>query len=361
MRVKWSFQSLRRPTVLVILTMLAAACGGGGTTDGGEAEPTTQAEAGADASETAEAPGAAEPATLTVAVQGNFVPTNIVYIADELGYFEDENLTIEFISTQATNDATTGILGGSVDVMLVGPDFIIANEQGADLISVGATSNVAIWDIVTAPEITSWDQLGGASLAVSGVESISTIAFKLAAEAAGIDPDSVELVTAGSTRDRYAALTSGQVDAATVGNPFGALAVEEGYTNLGAAASDEEAPPLLTGVFGVSRAWAEGEGSDELVRFLRAMLRATEYAYQPENLDSLAEMAATIMETEAEYTRPAWEDVLATDGLLPPDLRVDPDAVITAAEAFVEFGSLNAVPDTDVLIDHSYLEMAEAG
>src|SRR5437667_3032336 len=94
-------------TLGLIATIVAAACGGA-TNTGGGASPTNSAAGSAAAS--------AAPATLTIMVGGLnkqiYLPSKLT---EALGYFKDQNLTVNLIDEPSGKDATTALIAGEVE------------------------------------------------------------------------------------------------------------------------------------------------------------------------------------------------------------------------------------------------------
>lgn len=296
---------------------------------------------------------------VNLAVQGNIIPTNIALVAEKLGIYKKHNLKVKTTLTKTSANAVAGMMGGSIDLSLVGFDFATANEKGADTITVGATSNIGLWTYAAKPEIKTFKDLEGKRVAVSGPETMSALALRLAAEDAGADFDSMKLVPTGSTPDRYAALKAGRVDAASLGAPFTEQAATEGFTELGFAEEGEEAAPLASGVFIAARNYAKtDEGKKTITRFMTAILEAARWAHDPDNLDKLASVTAKVMGAKEPLIKEAWKKALESPAHLPEDGKVDVEAARNGARAFVDFGAMKQMPDMNKLVDNSYVEKA---
>src|SRR5256886_6490721 len=98
-------------TLGLIAGVVIAACGGA-TNTGGGASPT--ASAAGSAAATADATAA--PATLTIMVGGLnkqiYLPNKLT---EALGYFKDQNLTVNLIDEPSGKDATTALIAGEVE------------------------------------------------------------------------------------------------------------------------------------------------------------------------------------------------------------------------------------------------------
>ena len=98
-------------TLGLMATLVIAACGGA-TNTGGGASPTASAAGSAAAT----AAATAAPATLTIMVGGLnkqiYLPNKLT---EALGYFKDQNLTVNLIDEPSGKDATTALIAGEVE------------------------------------------------------------------------------------------------------------------------------------------------------------------------------------------------------------------------------------------------------
>src|SRR5207247_9106987 len=111
-------------TLGLIATIVAAACGGA-TNTGGGASPTNSA-AGSAAS-------SAAPATLTIMVGGLneqiYLPNKLT---EALGYFKDQNLTVNRIDGPPGEDATSALIARGVEACSGSDDHAIDVAGRAD-------------------------------------------------------------------------------------------------------------------------------------------------------------------------------------------------------------------------------------
>src|SRR5438552_13205984 len=111
--------SLRTLALPFIALLLATACGGGTTAPTSAAPAATSAATQAVAPAPTAAPKAACPAKkVTIAVP--VTPPNVVhltpYVANELGYFKDENLTVELIRFEGGVGSLRASASGAIDL-----------------------------------------------------------------------------------------------------------------------------------------------------------------------------------------------------------------------------------------------------
>lgn len=375
-------QSLSQPlyhnklvTLLAIL-MLFALSGCGATSEGnssGSADTETEADTGGAAAEDADTDAAdtedsstedsstdaasPEPVEMRIAVQQPGLTTYFPLLAEDLGYLAEEGITLaEVVETRDSPSAITGMMGGSLELVAIGPEGMIAHDEGADIVAVAGGINTPIWSAVSVPEIEEWSDITPQhSIGVSGLDSIPTLAFRMAAREAGVDDSELTYVTVGGSSDRLAALMSDQVDVVSLSSPFDFVAEAEGFNNLGFGHGDET--EFLSYVLNTPRSWAE-ENSDALVRFLRAYLKTVEYMNQPENRDDLVERSARLLETDADEIRKGLDRLLDSPLYMPLDGKISEEAYDSVMQAYLEAGVLSEPVPFEEHVDHSYLEQA---
>jgi ABC-type nitrate/sulfonate/bicarbonate transport system substrate-binding protein len=229
-------------------------------------------------------PGAAtaqSPAAVTVGLLPPFPFYWASYVAAEQGFFKAQGLNIETIQFTRPSEAVQALVGGSVHFVQVSADaFINAIDAGAAIVIVGQTVGDPAFSVVAQPELTSWSQLKGKTVGVSAPKDGAAIVFRLMAEANGLKEGDVSFIPVGITPNRYAALKSRAVYVAVLAPPHDFQAVDEGYRLL--ARSDTVLPRYSFIMVGASASWAQTH-REQVMRYLAALDRATEWLYQPAN------------------------------------------------------------------------------
>lgn len=337
---RWGPGRLRRAAAAVTALIAAAAltgCGGGNTGEDGKLK-------------------------LNIGVQSLVLQTYYPQLAESLGYFDEEGLDVSITVGESTANSVQGLLGGSIDAYLGGPEGIVAAQQGADLRFVAAGANRSIWNLVAKPGTTSITQLAGQPIGVSAAASISTVTMRQALEANGVDGAGLDYIVAGGTAKRYAALQAGQVAAVPLGIPVNYQAAEtEGFVDLGNT-NKIGAPPIVAAVVTVENSWAQ-ENSEALTKFLRAYQRVINDLYDPAMTARLVELTSEGLQIEPRFMERAITDLFLAGPevgeSMPEDVHIDPAGLQVAADAFREFGSFPDRVDPAPLVDHSYLEAAQ--
>lgn len=168
---------------------------------------------------------------ITVAVQPG-IPFAPIWVAVDQGFFEDEGLDVETRDVATSAQIIPMTLNGQVQFGAGSlPPLItaIAND-----IPVKNTTNLLVNSdrtaVVMVPKdspIRSWKDLEGKRVAVNVQKGALHMADAGAAEVAGVNPDSIEFVPVQFPQ-MLSSLSSGQVDAVTLIEPFESQAMADG-------------------------------------------------------------------------------------------------------------------------------------
>src|SRR4026209_2159600 len=119
-------------------------------------------------------PKAAAAADKLVALySAHAVPYSMPWVAEEMGLFKKHDIDFAFVYIPSSSTATAAILGGNVEVGLLGGVGIVnAYVNGAtDLVFIGSIKNVMTQSILAKPEITKLEQLRGKRVGVTRIGS----------------------------------------------------------------------------------------------------------------------------------------------------------------------------------------------
>jgi len=203
-------------TLGLIATIVVAACGGA-TNTGGGASPTNSAAGSAAAS--------AAPATLTIMVGGLnkqiYLPNKLT---EALGYFKDQNLTVNLIDEPSGKDATTALIAGEVEGSSGSYDHTIdVAGLGKNLIEVvqllRAPGEAEMVATAKANDIKGPADFKGRKLGVTSIGSGTHGLTQYLASTKGITPDQFTPIAVGSGDTFIAAIKQGTIDAGMTTEP----------------------------------------------------------------------------------------------------------------------------------------------
>lgn len=203
-----------------------------------------------------------------------------VQLGIEKGFFKDEGLALEFISTQ---DAVSGLASGDIDVA----DWnttgaIIAAGKGVPLTIVASMfRHVGPFYLVGAPDIASVAALKGRTVGAAAFGTGLDVYARTILKKEGVPLEGVSFVANGVNAAALATVENGSVNATIIHEPFASLAEATGKGKVLAAGYDY-LPRFHTGVIVANNTFIAS--SPQLVeKFLQAYFKSN--AYAKANLD----------------------------------------------------------------------------
>lgn len=244
----------------------------------------------------------AEENTIRFASPSGQIRTAIVILAEELGYYDEEGVNVEFVNASGT-EALTAITSNNTDLDVVGTGIVptltfIAN--GSDLVIYEGTASEGGSIIARPDEVEYYKDLqnyaGIRAAMVRG--STSWIITRAKLVELGVDVDSIELVELDSNTSVGQAIVKGEADLGFMpieyANSLHEIGVETVY-EVG-----ELDPNYVCCRQATSRQKLE-EKHDAFVRFTIANLRAWEYFEDAANEEEIVKLLAEFSGQTEEY------------------------------------------------------------
>ena len=328
-----------RPAAALALTatvsLVLAACGGGG-----EEEPA--------ASGSPEASGSApaEPVTVQVGV----IPVTdvaVLYLGQEQGFFEDQGITLNFNTGQGGAALVPSVVSGEYDFAFSNVISVMqAREQGLPLTiiapSAASTGEVDFGiNMLMAidPAIQDAGDLVGRTIGVNTLNNLSETLARVSVEAAGGDPNGVQLAEM-SFPDQVTALASGDIDAFVCAEPFCSMATDAGARVI-ANPYDDLAPGeqiAASAYFATEEAIA---ADPELYERIRAAIEASQ-EYADENPDEIRAQLPNYTQID-----PALIERMGLPEFKP---TLEPDELQSLADAALKYGIVDEAPVLDEVV-----------
>lgn len=350
--------------LMLALALVAAACGGT-TTETTEAAPATTtgpADTTEGTTDTTAAPETTAAPTTTEAMEvveidyltsfSTFGRDAYVYVAEELGYFDEVGLDVTINPGSGTVDVMRLIAAGTADF---GPGdaatamLTIAN-QGVEVRAVAAIQQNTLAALATTEGtgIATVEDLANKTFADAAGSTVR-ILFPFYAEAAGFDDTTVEFVPAPPP-DLPRLLASGEVD--YIGQfVVGKGLIESATGDTAVFFPYSEYLPDLYGNLLIARQDMIDEQPEVVERFVTALLRGLEYSIaNPEETGEI--LVAAVPEQNADVA--AGEVVIMgpyvmPEGFADPIGSIDPTKVQTIIDQLSEAGALeNEITPDDV-------------
>ena len=233
------------------------------------------------------------------------------YIAQEQGFFEEQNLDVNLIEGGNAAEQLPQLLSGQVDVAITGGvPLIEAVDQGLDVkMFLGqqrATSDDSTSGMLVKADspIKGYEDLGGKTIALQGLKETTHLGTLMAAQAAGVDTNSMRFVQL-PLPNIAEATANGTVDAGYPLSVFYSRGVESGLRTIGSPTADA----LVDGpnvVWAATSSYIE-QNKSVLERFNSAITKATMLAMSDSELFRTVQQQKTQLPVEYIKSAPIAE------------------------------------------------------
>jgi NitT/TauT family transport system substrate-binding protein len=283
----------------------------------------------------------------------------IDFTADKQGFWKNEGLSVDIVFTRAAATSAQQVASGDIQVASAGLDpSLRAIEAGSDMVVIAGGTRVPPYNLVTKPDIKSWADLKGKKVIIGGAKDPTVFFLDKMFSANGLKLTDVDLVFAGSTADRFAALDSGAVDAAMLTQPFDLTAIGKGYPSLGWV-GDYVTGYLFTGTV-ANRTWISSH-KDEIDRYLKGLVKAYDWLTDKNNKAAAVKIMVDVSNQDAKYVEQTY-DLYFGQGkkVFYPRERIDPADLEGTLDARVALGEQKPTVPVSRYLDLSYLDQAIA-
>ena len=299
-------RSARSLAVGLGLALIVGACGGGG----GSGAPAASASAPVAQASGTTAPAKCPATAVKIAVP--VTPPNVVhlppYVAQELGYFKDENLTVELVRFEGGVGALRAMAAGGVDLAGTSTEPVLqAIAQNIDVKVVGSYSpNIsqvfAVRDVIKAPA-----DLKGKNIGIQEPGGFADALSRAYLKKNGIDAKDVNFVTT-TTAARVQQMVAGAVDTGIL-HVDQLLTIQKTSPNIKVLANMWEVlPDYQYAVYAMPTAKAN---TDLAECMMRAIIRASRAMYDPSLRDKIMTLAVRETKADAAIVLQAYTQLLA--------------------------------------------------
>jgi ABC-type nitrate/sulfonate/bicarbonate transport system substrate-binding protein len=204
-----------------------------------------------------------------------------IYIAVAKGYMAANGVAPDLIAASSTAAAIQQLAGGSTNLASGGlTDPLRAIDKGAKISLLRVEAQVPPYTLWAKPTIKSVGDLRGKLIMLGGAKDITRIYLERTLIPNGVKPGEYDMIFAGTTGARFAALSSGAVDAAILLPPFSFKAKSSGLS-LVANVADYVRDLPFTG-YAANTDWAMTH-KPLLLGFLDAMAKGVDWFHQDAN------------------------------------------------------------------------------
>ncbi|MFC3769590.1 ABC transporter substrate-binding protein [Paenibacillus sp. GCM10012303] len=265
----------------------------------------------------------------------------------EKGFFKEEGLDVEFITTK---NAVEGLTSKDVDIADVPTTTaIIAAGKGAPIKIVSSMFRTkGPFYLIGAPGINSVEDLKGKKVGAGTFGSGLDVYTQTILQKHGLRKNDVAYVANGAQEAAYASLLTGQVDATIIHEPFASLVEISGQGKLLAKGWDY-LPNFHTGVLASRNDFIE-KHPELIEKLLRAYFKSQEYAKS--HFDEYRAYFLQNVKVDEKAVDSAFrrEDVLWEN-----DPNVDSKSLLETQQIQVDLGFQDKVYDVDKIVDLRFI------
>jgi ABC-type nitrate/sulfonate/bicarbonate transport system substrate-binding protein len=204
-----------------------------------------------------------------------------IFIAIAKGYMAENGVALDLIAASSTAAAMQQLAAGSANIGSGGlTDPLRAIDKGAKISLLRVEAQLPPYTLWGKPAIKSIGDLRGKLIVIGGAKDITRIYLDRTLIPNGVKPGEYDMIFAGTTAARFAALSSGAVDSAILVPPFSFKAQGSGFSRVANVADYVRDLPF-TG-YAAHTAWAK-EHKPLLLGFLTAMAKGVDWFYQDAN------------------------------------------------------------------------------
>jgi ABC-type nitrate/sulfonate/bicarbonate transport system substrate-binding protein len=281
-----------------------------------------------------------------------------LWAAQQHGFFADEGLDV--VGTIFGNESQVPpLLDGRFQVFIGSPELAIQNQaEGGPLRIVAGNAGKLVHSLIARAPFRRVEDLRGRMIGIFTDKEGTFFHVKAMLAAHGLNyPGDYEVKHTGGVPPRHKALLAGEIDAGLQSVPWNYLAEEAGMNNLGDVI--KYVPDWQFVSVNVNSRWAEAN-RDVLARFLRAILRGTEWLYA--NRAAASAIAVRELPAPLHHAERAWDFFTGTNALT-RDVSVNLNGLTQVIATLKAVGLLSpkASSDPAFYIDDAYLQAARAG
>ncbi len=200
------------------------------------------------------------------------------WVMHDAGFLKQEGLDMELVYIASSPTVARATLAGDIVISGANSQVIVdAGLNGADLVAMGAITNVVAFYVMAAPEIKTVADLKGKVVGVTRFGASTDVGMRMLLAKYGLEASrDVPFIQIGGMPELTAALTKRTVFAAPMSQPMVYLAQKAGMHMLGNLAQ-EEIPFMHIGLT-TSKRWIR-EHRAEAKAFIRAEGRAIHFMH----------------------------------------------------------------------------------
>ena len=287
-------------------------------------------------------------------------PPNVVhippYIAKEMGFFNEYNIDVEFVTFEGGTQTLRGSVAGGLDITGTSSDpAIIAAARGAGTKVLGTYSHRLSQSMLVQGDIKSCKELKGRKIGIQEVGAFNEVMSRAVLASCGLTPKDVDYVNV-STKGRVPGLLSNQIDTAIL-HVDQALVAKKKKPELNILVNLWEPLPKWLYAAYIAPEKEITSSRQLYVDLMTALIKANRFIYN--NKAKTVDIAGKYTQQDADVVGQTY-DILANAGAWPVNDGLPKDMVEWTINKQVELGSIKAEdkPSYEKLIDLSVVQAA---
>lgn len=281
-----------------------------------------------------------------------------VWVAEEKGYFRDENLEISKTIIGSVTVAMQAVASNSANIIFPGSaDGGINAQLGKAPVTVIAGGfTKAFYDLIAGEKYRRVEDLRGAQIGVISPVSGTTILLHRVLSAHGLQhPKDYSLLVVGGTSERYAAVRTGKVAAALVPPPVSFQALDAGLSIVANFANYVADYQFI--VANANTDWIKAS-RDRAVRFLKALIRSERFINDPRNKEEAIRILQKGHKIELKHAAMVYKMMIEDFKAIPNDGSVSEKAMETVIQIMTEIKQLDRNYPPSMFVDNSLRQEA---
>jgi NitT/TauT family transport system substrate-binding protein len=304
------------------------------------------------------APVAFAAETIVVSAVGS-TSTNLwpIYIGLNKGFFAAEDLKLDLVFAQSNAAVVQQIAAGSANLSVATGlvDPIRAIDKGAPAAILRIEVQAPPYALLAKPTIKSIKELKGKTISVGGAKDITRIFVERMLAPNGVNPGEFDMIFAGATSARFAALQTGAVDAAILTAPFNFHAEAAGFTNLGLTTEYVKDLPFSGSV--INTAWATANKATA-AKFLSAYNKSIAWFQDKSNRAEAVKIMVDVSKVKQDDVEKSY-DLLHDGEFFERSGKLSKAKLGKLVDALRELGDIPAGFDADRLVLPGVTQIAE--
>ncbi len=278
-----------------------------------------------------------------------------LWVGMEHGFFRDEGIAVK-LGIFGNASQVEPLVSGQMHIALASPEVVLQNaSQGGPLRFLAGNAGKMSHFFIAQARFKRIEDLRGATIGILNMVEGTFFQLQEIMARHGLKyPDDYKIKETGGAPPRHKALVEGGIDAGLQSIPWVYIEEDAGFSNLGDVA--DYVPEWQFTTLNANRDWA-ARNVDTVVRFLRAMLKGTEWIYN--NRGGTAALVEREMHMSLAHAERGW-DYYTSRGVLARDLSLNLRGLQQVIQTQVAAGLLAAGTgdDTAPYIETGYLARA---